>query len=190
MSKNSKRQKSSEKIKAILLALLFAFGIRTMVAQSYSIPSGSMKNTLLIGDHVFVNKLYTIFQTPRRGDIIVFESPIKDDDRALIKRVIGLAGDTIAIRDNTVFLNGIRQNEPYAIYTRVGKADHDYRFGPVAVPEGHLFVMGDNRNNSADSRYFGPLDTENILGKAIVAHWSWVENSYTVRWDRVGTYLY
>ena len=180
-----------DELKIILAAVVLAFGVRTMVAQSYSIPSGSMQNTLLIGDHVFVNKLYTTFGNPHHGDIIVFKSPV-EENRNLIKRVIAISGDRVEMRGDTLYLNGEPQIESYAIYERnngLGRATH-YRFGPVIVPEGHIFVMGDNRNNSGDSRFFGPVQIDNIQGKAMVAHWSWINQSYGVRWDRIGTLLY
>lgn len=180
-----------DEIKVILAAVVLAFGVRTMVAQSYSIPSGSMQNTLLIGDHVFVNKLYAVFEEPQKGDIIVFKSPL-EGGKILIKRVIATPGDSVAMRGDILFLNGEPQKEPYALYekNRNDPRRGDYRFDLVTVPAGRLFVMGDNRNNSADSRIFGPIRKENILGRAVVAHWSWIDDSYGVRWDRIGTLLY
>ena len=189
MTKQSK-WRGVDEIKIVLAAVVLAFGVRTMVAQSYSIPSESMQNTLLIGDHVFVNKLYAVFGTPHRGDIIVFDSPVEKIN--LIKRVIALSGDRVEMRGDTLYLNKEPQIEPYAIYernNRLGRAAH-YRFGPVTVPEGHIFVMGDNRNNSGDSRFFGPVKIDSIQGKAMVAHWSWIDQTYGVRWDRIGTLLY
>ena len=185
-----KKWRGVDEVKIVLAAVVLAFGVRTMVAQSYSIPSESMQNTLLIGDHVFVNKLYAVFGTPRRGDIIVFDSPV--ENKNLIKRVIALSGDRVEMRGDILYLNKEPQKEPYAIYEKGYGRGHTthYRFGPVIVPDGHIFVMGDNRNNSGDSRFFGPVKIDNIQGKAMVAHWSWIDQTYGVRWDRIGTLLY
>ncbi|MBI4666515.1 MAG: signal peptidase I [Nitrospinae bacterium] len=178
-----------EYAKAIVVAVFLAVVIRTFVAQAFKIPSESMVSTLLVGDHLLVNKLLYRFEKPQRGDIIVFRYPM-EPDRDFVKRAIGLPGETVEMKGNTVYVNGEALVEPYAIYEQNPlAAGDDYHFGPVTVPDGHLFMMGDNRNNSQDSRYWGMLDMNLIHGKAFIIHWSWLDNTFGVRWDRIGKLL-
>lgn len=173
----------------ILVALVVAIVIKTFLIQAFFIPSESMYDTLTEGDRVMVNKLAYRFGDPARGDVIVFDSPLEPDDggesvigamirhvaeslglsspdSALIKRVIGLEGETIEIRDNQVFVDGVAIDEPYL------SADVRMRdFGPVEVPVGHVFVMGDNRGSSQDSRRFGAISESEIIGRAFVKVW-------------------
>ncbi len=174
----------------IFIAFILAFFIRTYIAQAYEIPSESMENTLKVGDKMFVEKVSGYFGAPERGAILVFKNPYgKGPD--FVKRVIGLPGETLLLKHETVYINGAPLDEPYAVYRPNVFADHEGgRFGPVTIPDGHVFMMGDNRNNSADSRVWGPLDLSMVIGKAMVIHWSWKENSYAVRWDRLGKLLY
>jgi signal peptidase I len=149
----------------VSFALVFGF-VRPFVMEAFWIPSGSMIPTLEIGDRVLVNKFIYRFTEPKRGDIIVFES-VDNPDEDLIKRVVGLPGDTIAVRRGHLLLNGERQIEPF-----VNKKLPDRSFyAKTKVPEGHVFVMGDNRGNSADSRVFGPLPEKNIEGEAFLRFW-------------------
>jgi len=149
----------------VSFALVFGF-VRPFVMEAFWIPSGSMIHTLEIGDRVLVNKFIYRFTEPKRGDIIVFES-VDNPDEDLIKRVVALPGDTIAVRRGHVILNGERQKEPY-----LNKKLPDRSFyAKTTVPEGHVFVMGDNRGNSADSRVFGPLPRKNIEGEAFLRFW-------------------
>jgi len=134
--------------------------------EAFWIPSGSMIPTLEIGDRVLVNKFIYRFTEPSRGDIIVFES-VDNPDEDLIKRVVGLPGDTIAVRRGNLFLNGERQTEPY---TNKKLPDRSF-YAKTTVPKNHVFVMGDNRGNSADSRVFGPLPKKNIEGEAFLRFW-------------------
>ena len=197
---------------AIFIALLLALFIRTFFVQAFKIPSGSMETTLLIGDHILVSK-YTygthvpneipilniklfndiIFfsKTPERGDIIVFKYP-KDEKRDFIKRVIGIPGDLLEVRHQKVFINGKPYEDPHARHTEkpsdsalVPRDD----FGPVLVPDGHLFMMGDNRENSQDSRYWGFLDIKKVRGKALMIYWSWNQLESWVRYDSIGKIL-
>ncbi|MHB8907391.1 MAG: signal peptidase I [Syntrophales bacterium] len=199
------KSKLREYIEAILLAILIAFFIRTFVIQAYKIPSGSMKPTLLIGDHILVSKFsYGIklpfirstvipIGQPKRGDIVVFIYP-EDRSKDFIKRLIGLPGDTVEVRNKKVFLNGLPMDDPHGVHSdsviipaSVQPRDN---FGPVTVPEGSLFVMGDNRDESYDSRFWGFVSMKDVLGKALVIYWSWNQEEYGVRWSRIGTILH
>jgi len=179
--------------------------IRTFVVQAFKIPSGSMKPTLQIGDHLLVNKfIYGIkipfvrktllpINNPRREDIVVFIYPM-DRSKDFIKRVVGIAGDTIEIRNKKIYLNGSLYNDGHGVYTdrRFFPASIEPRdnFGPVTVPAEHIFVMGDNRDQSYDSRFWGFVDLKDVLGKAFIIYWSWNKNNNDVRWSRIGSILY
>ena len=149
----------------IILALVFGF-VRPFVMEAFWIPSGSMIPTLEIGDRVFVNKFTYRFTEPQRGDIIVFQS-VDDSDEDLIKRIVGVPRDKIAVRDGKLFVNGEPQKEPYTNK----KIPDNSSFTKATVPKNHVFVMGDNRANSADSRVFGPLPEKNIEGEAFLRFW-------------------
>ena len=154
-------------------------------AHPFSIPSGSMKQTLLIGDHILVNKfIYGVklpfirttlipIKKPKRGDIIVFKFP-EDPKKDFIKRVIGLPGDKIEIRDKKVYVNGSLYDDKHGFYADRravrAKPDHPDRF---TVPKDHIFVMGDNRDHSYDSRFWGFVPIQSIKGKAFIIYWSW-----------------
>ena len=190
---------------AIIIAILIALFIRTFVVQAFKIPSGSMKPTLQIGDHLLVNKfIYGIkipfvrktllpINNPRREDIVVFIYPM-DRSKDFIKRVVGIAGDTIEIRNKKIYLNGSLYNDGHGVYTdrRFFPASIQPRdnFGPVTVPAEHIFVMGDNRDQSYDSRFWGFVDLKDVLGKAFIIYWSWNKNNNDVRWSRIGSILY
>jgi signal peptidase I len=149
----------------ISFALVFGF-VRPFVMEAFWIPSGSMIPTLEINDRVLVNKFIYRFTEPKRGDIVVFQS-VDNPEEDLIKRVVGVPGDEIAVRKGKVFLNGEPQKEPY-----VNKKLPDPSvYAKTTVPKGHVFVMGDNRGNSADSRVFGPLPKKNIEGEAFLRFW-------------------
>jgi signal peptidase I len=200
-----KRSKSKSTIReyaeAIAIALVLALFIRTFVVQAFKIPSGSMIPTLEIGDHILVNKFiygfripYTKvrllpFTQPKRGDVIVFVYP-QDHRKDFIKRVIGVAGDTVEIRDKQIYLNGKPFQDPWGVYSdpRVipGRMDPRDNFGPVQVPQHALFVMGDNRDNSRDSRYWGFVDLGMVKGKAFLIYYSWNRQDHDIRWGRIG----
>jgi len=191
---------------AIFIAVLLALVIRQFAVQAFTIPSGSMMDTLLIGDYILVNKFlfgaevpFTDFhlpglRTPARGDIIVFKYP-NDESRDFIKRIIAVGGDTIQVKDNQVYLNGKLQDEAYVrpgSFRDTGVSTHcGYLYGcePLRVPEGSYFVMGDNRDNSQDSRYWGFVKREKIRGKAFLIYWSWNSETHWLRWRRLGHYL-
>ena len=199
------KSKLREYIEAILLAVVIAFFIRTFVIQAYKIPSGSMKPTLLIGDHILVSKFnYGIrlplvrstlipVGTPRRGDIVVFIYP-EDRSKDFIKRLIGLPGDTIEIRNKNILLNGLPWSDTRGVYVDTliipGSVQPRDNFGPVTVPEGSLFVMGDNRDESYDSRFWGFVPMKDVLGKALIIYWSWNQENNGVRLSRIGSILH
>ena len=148
----------------VAFALVFGF-VRPFVVEAFYIPSESMVPTLEVGDRVFVNKFIYRFSEPERGDIIVFESVEGDQD--LIKRIVAVPGDNVALQDGALFVNGERREEPY-----VNQQPPDSSFfGPTTVPEGSVFVMGDNRANSRDSRFFGPVPLKNVEGEAFLSFW-------------------
>lgn len=149
------------------LAWVLAFGIKTYVVQPFIIPSSSMEPTLLISDRVLVNKFIYRFRQPRQGDIVVFMSP-QEGGLDLIKRVIAVGGQTVEIRDGMVSVDGEQLVEPYVNATN---PDHYSADKPVKVPAGTIWVMGDNRANSKDSRYIGPQKVSNVLGEAFAIYW-------------------
>ncbi len=190
-----------EYIEALLIALLLALFIRTFIVQAFKIPSGSMLQTLQIGDHLLVNKFtYGVkipFTTkvivemgkPEYKDIIVFKYP-GDPSKDYIKRVIGVPGDTVEIKNKKVFVNGNLLVEPYTQFidnTHVSTLRDN--MPPRHIPEGEFFVMGDNRDGSNDSRFWGNVPRDNILGKAWIIYWSW-GGPDSVRWDRLGMLLH
>jgi signal peptidase I len=181
-----------EYFESIVIAVILALFVRTWVVQAFKIPTGSMENNLLIGDHLLVNK-FIFGPTPlaigravlpvrpiARGDIVVFKYP-DEPDRDFIKRVIGLPGETIELRNKKVHVNGQPLDEPYVHfltppsndYQEVTSYDLRERFGPVTVPADQYFVMGDNRDNSQDSRYWGFLPRHYVKGKALLIYWSY-----------------
>jgi signal peptidase I len=194
------RQKSvvREYAEAIVIALLLAFFIRTFVVQAFKIPSGSMIPTLVVGDHILVNKfgygvknplsgeIWIPVSNPRPHDVIVFKYP-QNPSQDFIKRVVGVAGDRIEIVDKKVFVNGELFVEPNAVNLdpEVLPSPRD-NMGPIIVPDGSVFVMGDNRDNSHDSRFWGFVDLKAIRGKAFMLYWSWDRENLTVRWERLG----
>jgi len=199
-----KPSKIKEYAEAIVIAILIAVFIRTFIVQAFKIPSGSMKPTLEIGDHILVNKLSygikipylrkTLIPTgePKRGDIAVFIYPV-DQSKDFIKRVIGVGGDIVEIRNKKVFVNGTAISDPYAVHNEevifpksIQPRDN---FGPVKVPEGTIFAMGDNRDQSYDSRFWGFVRLQDVIGKAFIIYWSWDSDDFSPRWSRIGKML-
>lgn len=187
-----------EYAEAIIIALLLAFFIRTFVVQAFKIPSGSMIPTLLVGDHILVNKFgygvknplsgatWIAVGDPQRHDVIVFKYP-QNPSQDFIKRVVGVAGDRVEVVRKKVFVNGEPFVEPNAVNldAEVLPSPRD-NMAPVTVPPGSVFVMGDNRDNSHDSRFWGFVDLKAIRGKAFMLYWSWDSENFTVRWSRLG----
>ncbi len=228
-----------EYVEALSVALVAALILRALVIQAFRIPTGSMKDTLMVGDFLLVNKFvygaktperiplidaeipsirFPAFKQPERGEIIVFKFPL-DETKDYIKRCIGVPGDTVEVRNGSVWVNGNPEGDMELVrddvydpaeghlvdYFQVTRPDGqqyvirhyaDYRspfqnFGPVVIPEDHLFMMGDNRDNSLDSRRWGFMPMENLVGKALVIYWSWDKyaswrNVFAkVRWERI-----
>ncbi|MFT5701054.1 MAG: signal peptidase I [Desulforhopalus sp.] len=201
-----------EYFEAICIAILLALFIRTFIVQAFKIPSGSMLPTLLIGDHLLVNKfIYGIrvpfsgkilvpIVDPSKGDVVVFKFP-KDRSIDYIKRVVGTPGDTIEIKNKKVFVNGIAADDTHAHVSSPAVLDAQAsprdNFGPILVPENRIFVMGDNRDNSYDSRFWGFVDQKDVLGKAFILYWSWdidtsllsADRFKSIRWGRVANLI-
>ncbi len=208
-----------EYAEALIIAIILALTIRVFVVQAFKIPSGSMIPTLLIGDHILVSKLAYGFQLPKdcefqlafppvtcfsstmimnfdspeRGDVIVFRYP-EDENKDFIKRLIGTPGDVIEIRNKKVLINGevfvdkdfTQRVDPGIIDARISQRDN---FGPITVPADSYFVMGDNRDQSLDSRFWGFVKMDKIKGRAFLVYWSWKgQGSWTdwIRWNRIG----
>ena len=197
---DGKRSELRENIEAVIVAVLLAVFIRTFVVQAFKIPSGSMIPTLQVGDHILVNKfVYGVRlpflgiplvkgRKPAHGDIVVFKFP-EDPRKDFIKRVIGVGGDIVEIRDKRVYVNGRLLPDKHAIHTDTRIIPGRDDFGPVRVPMGKLFVMGDNRDSSYDSRFWKFVDLKAVLGKAFMIYWSWNDRPDSVldhvRWDRI-----
>jgi signal peptidase I len=185
-------QKSTlrEYFESIVVAVILALFVRTFVFQAFKIPTGSMKPNLLVGDHLLVNKFIfapTALPIERmllpmrpieRGDVLVFKFP-EEPDRDFIKRVIGLPGETLELRNQTIFINGMPLVEPYTHYLfpaagegETQSLDLRRKYGPVTVPPGHYFMMGDNRDDSQDSRYWGFMPVSYVKGRALFIYWS------------------
>lgn len=190
-----------EYAESIIVAILLALVIRTFIVQAFKIPSGSMEDTLLIGDHLLVTKfLYgtkipftntKIFKIrdPQRGDVIVFEYP-EDPSKDFIKRVVGLPGDVVEGKEKKVFVNGKPFENPHEIHKEkeiFPKAQNPRdTFGPVTVPPDSYFMMGDNRDRSYDSRFWGFVKSPKIKGKALIKYWSWDNDKFRVRFKNIG----
>lgn len=188
--------KIRENIEALVIAVILALIIRAFVFQAFKIPSGSMQDTLLIGDYILVNKfIYGVkipftdmtvvpVRSPRPGEIVVFKPP--HDDRDFIKRVVAIPGDTIEIQGKQVSINGKPLQEGFTRFTDPSMQPKRDFLRPVTVPEGKLFVMGDNRDESNDSRFWGFADIKAVKGKAFIIYWSWDSDRFGVRWNRLG----
>ncbi len=212
MSSNKNKSVFREYFEAIVIAVLLALFIRTFIVQAFKIPSGSMLPTLQIGDHLLVSKFIYGVKLPftgtmlvpikevSRGDVVVFRFP-KDRSIDYIKRVIGIPGDTVEIKNKKVLVNGKPIEDSHAHLTASAilkaKASPRDNLGPILVPEDRIFVMGDNRDNSYDSRFWGFVDQKDILGKAFILYWSWdikepllsVDRFTSIRWGRFGNLI-
>jgi signal peptidase I len=201
-----KKSTAREYFESICVAVILALFVRTFVVQAFKIPTGSMENNLLIGDHLLVNKFVFAptrtwleekllpIDPIRRGDILVFKYP-EDPERDFIKRTIGLPGETVELRNKKVYINGKPLDEPYVRFLEEpalveDSAGFDVRrnYGPVTVPAGHYFMMGDNRDNSQDSRYWGFMPRDYVKGKALFVYFSFGDNpggATSIRWTRL-----
>jgi signal peptidase I len=196
-----------EYVKAVLTALVLALIIRAFVIQAFTIPSGSMIPTLLVGDYILVNKFLlgspvdlpftniNLFRMPglrrpHKGDVIVFKFPV-DPSKDFIKRVVAVEGDKIEARDKIIYVNGLPANEPFMRHTDNLVLPNRDNFGPIEIPKDKFFCMGDNRDNSRDSREWGFVDIKDVRGKALIVYFS-KDTSYPllrvdkVRFDRIG----
>jgi signal peptidase I len=192
-AETEKKSTLREYYEALLIAIIFVNFARIFVFQAFKIPTGSMEDNLKVGDHIIVNKfIYGPVPTPwtsvfplrdvQRGDIIVFRYPLQPETD-YVKRVVGLPGDTLMIRDKKVYINGKALSEPYTlfedpmVYPPRPALPEPYRsrdqFGPYDVPQGQYFAMGDNRDRSSDSRYWGTVPRSMIKGRAFMVYWSW-----------------
>jgi signal peptidase I len=203
--KEKRKSKIQEYIEAIIIAILIALVVRTFVIQAFKIPSRSMVPTLLVGDHLLVNKfIYGVkipflrktiipISDPQRSDIVVFIYPA-DRSKDFIKRVIGVSGDIIQIKNKKIFINGKEYTDSFGVYSdpviypeAVQPRDN---FGPVTVPADSIFVMGDNRDESLDSRFWGFVDLKDVEGKAFIIYWSWDREDHNLRFGRLGSLLH
>ena len=158
----------------VAIVVLITFALRTFVFVPYEIPSGSMEETIMTGDMVFSEKVSYYFRAPGRGDIVTFDDP-EVEGRTLIKRVIAVGGQSVDLRDGSVYVDGVKLDEPYTLGKKSyplshTAADADVTF-PYTVPEGELWVMGDNRTASQDSRYFGSIPANTVTGRAALIYW-------------------
>lgn len=163
--------------------------IKKFVVQTYKIPATSLKPNILVGDHILASKIFSVETGVNRGDIIIFPFP-EDPKKDFIKRIVALGGETIEIVNKEVFIDGILFQEPYVIYTDPkimpkGPMPRD-NYGPVTVPDDALFVMGDNRDHSYDSRFWGFVKKSDMTGKARSIYWSWDSENHNIRWARIG----
>ena len=190
-----------EYAESIIIAVLLALVIRTYLVQAFKIPSGSMEDTLAIGDHLLVNKfiygtklpfsdkrLLTL-RDPRRGDVIVFEYP-EDPSKDFIKRVIGTPGDVVEGKDKKVYVNGKPYENPHEVHKEKDIITKEMNprdtFGPVKVPPNSYFMMGDNRDRSYDSRFWGFVSRDKIKGLAFIKYWSWDKDKFRPRFGSIG----
>ena len=174
---------------SIIIFSIVSIIFGTFIAQPYGIPAKSMQPTILKGDYILVNKYVYYFAEPRPGDIILFPHP-KASNRDFIKRLIATEGDLVEIRDKQVYINEKKLQESYVIHNdpmiipqKIRPRDN---FGPITVPPNFIFVLGDNRDNSFDSRHWGFLDKRKVKGKASSVYWSWNQEGFRMRWKRIG----
>ena len=217
-TRTSARRVIGEYAKAIGLAVLLALVIRQFIVQAFRIPTGSMEKTLLVGDFLFVDKFVYGAKTPdrihipllnvtladhlpvlklpairqpRQGDVIVFQFP-NDPTQDYIKRCVAVPGDTVQVRNGLLYVDG-KEFEKHAWHDREKElhgAPQNISFGPIVVPPGHVFMMGDNRDNSFDSRFWGPLDEQLIRGRALFIYWSWDADHMRPRLGRIGRIIH
>jgi signal peptidase I len=204
-AKLRRKSKWREYAESLIIAAIIAFFVRSFFIQAFKIPSGSMEPTLLIGDHLLVNRLSYVVKVPftdivllnlghpKRGDVIVFRYPI-DRSKDFIKRVIATEGEIVEIRDKVIYVNGRPIKDPWGVYVDnsivPGFLSPKDNMKPILVPKDALFAMGDNRDRSLDSRFWGFVRTEDLVGRALILYFSWdarAENPlFFVRWARLG----
>lgn len=182
----------SNKIIMTVFVIAAVISIRIFIVQAYKMPAGSMLPTILVGDYILVNKYIYRFYDPKRGDLVIFPLPNKQNVN-YVKRIVALEGDKLEIKEKKVFINGDQIVEPYTINTddRILHPNLSHRdtFGPVIVPDKHVFVLGDNRDNSNDSRFFGFVKKETVKARVQVVYFSIDKDNNTIRWNRIGRLL-
>lgn len=199
------KSKTREYVESLIIAAIIAFFVRSFFIQAFKIPSSSMEPTLLIGDHLLVNRLSYVVKVPftdivilntgkpKRGDVVVFRYPV-DTSKDFIKRVIATEGETVEIRDKVIYVNGKKIKDPWGTYADqtiipsfLSPKDN---MPPVEIPKNSIFVMGDNRDRSLDSRFWGFVKEDLLVGKALILYFSWDGNSpdflHYLRWERFG----
>jgi signal peptidase I len=188
-----RKSKLHEYVEIVVTAVVLALIVRALIIQSYHIPSGSMMNTLLKGDFLFANKFlygakvpfvdwrFPKIRDPKPGDIVIFKFP-GDRKTDYIKRCVAVEGQTVELKGTRLFIDGVEKQEPYAKYDDGGVRD----FGPYTVPAGYVFCLGDNRDNSSDSRVWGPLDKKLLRGKALFLYFSLDYEKHWIRFSRIG----
>jgi signal peptidase I len=204
-----RKSKTREYIESLLIAAVIAFLVRSFFVQAFKIPSSSMEPTLLVGDHLLVNRLSYVVKipftdivilnlgNPKRGDVIVFRYPA-DRSKDFIKRVIAVEGDRIEVRGKEIFVNDKKIADPWAHFTDgeivPGFLSPKDNMGPVKVPKNSYFVMGDNRDRSLDSRFWGFVDHNDLVGRALILYFSWDSRTddplHYVRWSRIGSLIH
>jgi signal peptidase I len=198
------KSRTREYVESLLIAVFLAFFVRSFVVEAFTIPSSSMEPTLLVGDYLLVNRLSYVMKVPftdivllnlgepKRGDTIVFRYPV-DHTKDFIKRVVAREGDTVEIREKVVYVNGLKTEDGNARFADPniipGNLSERDNFGPVIVPKGSYFAMGDNRDNSLDSRFWGFVKKDELIGRAIILYFSWDGRSegllHRIRWERI-----
>jgi signal peptidase I len=204
--KANKKGVVREYAEAFIIAFIIALLIRTFLVQAFKIPSSSMEPTLLVGDHILVSKFiyglripyigkkFLTFHRPKRGDVVVFVYP-EDPKKDFIKRVIATGGEEVQIKNRTIFINGTAIMDPWGAYSPFIPSHFRPKdnYGPTVVPPHSLFVLGDNRDNSQDSRYWGFVDSSAVKGKAFIIYFSYHKRATNlldkVRWSRFGKLL-
>lgn len=187
MLKRRAKARVKEYIEAVLIALVIAAILRVFVVQAYRVESGSMENTLQVGDFLFVNKFIYHFRAPQAGDVIVFEYPL-NPTKDYIKRVVATEGQTVEVIAKQLYIDGQLIADPAdakhidSKFIPAELSARDY-FGPKQVPAGQLFVMGDNRDDSRDSRFWGFVDMKHVKGKAFLIYWSWKPDDNAPEWS-------
>lgn len=205
MKQEKPKTKWREYGESLFIALIIAIIVRSFFIQAFKIPSSSMEPTLLIGDHLLVNRMSYVAKVPftdivlfhmgnpERGDVVVFRYPL-ERDKDFIKRVVATEGETVEIRDKAIFINGKRIQDPWGRYLDKnilsGFLSPKDNMAPVRVPKNSIFVMGDNRDRSADSRFWGFVHRDDLVGRALILYFSWDRNARTpieyIRWGRFG----
>ncbi len=208
MENKKVKSKTREYVESLIIAAIIAFFVRSFVIQAFKIPSSSMEPTLLIGDHLLVNRLSYVMKIPftdkvifslgdpKKNDVIVFRYPV-EPDKDFIKRVIATPGDTIEIKDKVIYLNGKRIEDKWGFYSDSlivpGNINPRDNFGPLRVPKDSYFVMGDNRDRSLDSRFWGIVPKDHLVGRALILYFSWnakADDAFDyVRWTRIGSLI-